>query len=94
MAFSPAFRLALPMILGAVALGQAAPAMAAIAWDATGASVEGPEARPAAPAVARATPSHAAPRQGQAVTIASAQGATNLRATATGLWVMGVEARR
>jgi hypothetical protein len=83
-------RLALPMIVCAVALGQAAPVVASVVVDMTGASVDDPEA-------ARTTQnetSRSTPRNSQSLVIVAPKGATNLRATPAGLLVLGVEARR
>lgn len=82
--------LTLPMIVGAVMLGQAAPVAASIAVDATGASVEGPEAARSV----RGETNRSAQRNTQSLVIVTPKGATNLRATPAGLLVLGVEARR
>jgi len=83
-------RLTLPMIVGALMLGQAAPVAASIAVDPTGASVEGAEA---ARNVHDDT-NRSAQRNTQSLVIVAPKGATNLRATPAGLLVLGVEARR
>ena len=90
MPLSRPVRLALPLLAGLLALGQAAPLAASVAVDATGASVEGPEAGP----TVRELPIRGSSHKRHAFVIASAKGATNLRATPSALWVMGVEARR
>lgn len=83
-------RLALLMIVGAAMLGQAAPVAASIAVDATGATVEGPEAA----RTHRNDTNRSAQRNTQSLVIVAPKGSTNLRATPAGLLVLGVEAQR
>ncbi|HET9628051.1 MAG TPA: hypothetical protein VFP14_01060 [Novosphingobium sp.] len=82
--------LTLPIIVGAVMLGQAAPVAASIAVDATSASVQSPEAA----RTVRDDTNRSAQRNIQLLVIVAPKGATNLRSTPAGLLVLGVEARR
>ncbi|MFC3173060.1 hypothetical protein ACFOD9_02215 [Novosphingobium bradum] len=78
------------VLASGLAPGLAAPALAAVLVDARGASVQGPEA--ARPGHA---PAGAPARRGERTVMVDAPGGgTNLRTTATALWVDGVERPR
>jgi len=90
MTFARTARFVVPMIVAAAACGATGTAMASVVVDASGASVEGPEAAPAVPAyVVRGS-------RGNVVqtVVVTAKGTTNLRATPTGVLVIGVVASR
>jgi hypothetical protein len=90
MTFARTARFVLPIIVAAAAFGLTGTAMASVLIDTNGASVEGPEAASAVPAQVV----HATRRIVRQTVIATAKGATNLRATPTALLVIGVDASR